>query len=67
MYYPSSGEKVCILNGIKNNLRVDGRLLNDIRETWISLSTLKQANGSCTLNLTDSNIIIYCGIKVYLF
>lgn len=65
MYYPSSGEKTCIINGIKNNLRVDGRSLNDIRENWIALSTLKQANGSSTLQISDSNIIIYCGIKVF--
>lgn len=65
MYYPSSGEKTCIINGIKNNLRVDGRSLNDIRENWIALSTLKQANGSSTLQISDSHIIIYCGIKVF--
>ena len=66
MYYPSSGEKICILNGIKSNIRVDGRSLYDIRELWISLKTLHQANGSCTLQTPDSSIKIYCGIKVHI-
>lgn len=67
MYYPSPGEKVCILNGVKNNVRVDGRSHFDIRELWISLKTLLQANGSCTLQVPDSSIKIYCGIKVCIF
>jgi exosome complex RNA-binding protein Rrp42 (RNase PH superfamily) len=64
MNLPSPGQVSFIRSAIKNNLRIDGRGLFDIREFFVSLGDLKQANGSSVILIPDTTIKIYCGIKV---
>ena len=64
MSKPSPGEIEFSRGGIKKNIRNDGRKNLDVREIWLKSKTLYQANGSCTLEIPDSSIKIYVGIKV---
>lgn len=64
MNIPSPGQLSFIRSAIKNNTRIDGRGLFDIRELFLSLGDLKQANGSSLLLIPDTTTKIYCGIKV---
>lgn len=63
MNIPSPGEISLIRSSIKNNLRIDGRENLDLRQLYISIGDLKQANGSSSLQISNSQIKIYCGLK----
>ena len=60
----SEAEILYIKDGIKANIRNDGRACSDYRDVWIELDTLAQANGSSTLFLPHVSSKIFVGIKV---
>jgi len=60
----SEAERQYIRDGIKLKVRNDGRGNTDIRDIWLQMGTLNQANGSCTIYDPDTQVKIHIGIKV---
>ena len=60
----SDAEKTYIRDGFKAKIRNDGRANNNLKDIWMQLRTLNQANGSCTVFDPDTSAKINVGIKV---
>ncbi len=60
----SETERQFIREGFHLKARNDGRALTDIRDLWLELGTMKQANGSCTIYEPDSETKVHIGVKV---
>jgi hypothetical protein len=54
----SSAEIDFIQKGVERNIRGDGRTRTDYRNIGIELGLLQQANGSCRLKLSDTDILV---------
>lgn len=58
----SASEARFIEEGVKLNVRSDGRGRNDYRHMIIETGVVPQANGSCRLRLSSTDVLV--GVKV---
>ena len=59
----SDSQRAYIYDGVKLNVRADGRGCGDFREYYIESGNLLQADGSSQVKIPDSDTTILIGIK----
>ncbi|KAG1664673.1 Exosome complex exonuclease RRP42 [Nymphon striatum] len=60
----SESEKNYVLQGIQDDMRVDGRSCNEFREMVLELDVVSNTNGSAHLRLANTDVLV--GVKAEL-